>query len=97
MRIEVRDNGTGMSQRVRRRIFDPFFTTKEPGHGTGLGMFFCHEVVTAAGGTIEVTSTPGSGTLVTIALPELKRTDSGRVVPRPRPRTARRRSDSASW
>jgi CheY-like chemotaxis protein len=69
VRLSVSDTGEGMETDVQAQIFDPFFTTKEPGRGTGLGMFFAHDVVTAAGGTIEVSSAPGEGTAVTIRLP----------------------------
>lgn len=67
--IEVRDSGCGMTDDVRARVFDPFFTTKDPGQGTGLGLFFCHTVVSAIGGRIEVESDPDTGTLVRVVLP----------------------------
>ncbi|RMF81096.1 MAG: response regulator, partial [Nitrospirae bacterium] len=67
--LRVRDTGMGMTEEVRRRIFQPFFTTKEPGHGTGLGLAVCREIVAAAGGAIRVESAPGQGTLFEIHLP----------------------------
>jgi signal transduction histidine kinase/DNA-binding response OmpR family regulator len=59
--IEVRDNGTGMDETIKKRIFDPFFTTKGPSSGTGLGLYICYNLLNNLGGRIEVESTPGQG------------------------------------
>ena len=67
--VEVVDNGRGMGPSVRPRIFDPFFTTKPIGQGTGLGLTVALHVVRAAGGTIDVESTPGEGTTMRVVLP----------------------------
>jgi PAS domain S-box-containing protein len=69
VRITVADDGTGMPAEVRDRAFEPFFTTKAPGDGTGLGLATVHGIVTDSGGTVEIDSAPGSGTVVTIVLP----------------------------
>src|SRR5262249_51133314 len=66
---EVEDNGVGIPDSVRDRIFDPFFTTKAPGVGTGLGLYLCHQFVTAAGGTIDVVSREGHGATFRVFLP----------------------------
>ena len=68
MAIEIRDTGRGVDPAIRHRIFDPFFTTKPVGQGTGLGLSICHGIVTALGGDIELDSTPGEGTTVTVRL-----------------------------
>ncbi len=52
VRIEVCDNGPGLSAEQRRRIFEPFFTTKTK--GTGLGMAIARRIVEAHGGHITV-------------------------------------------
>ncbi|HET8725853.1 MAG TPA: ATP-binding protein, partial [Anaeromyxobacteraceae bacterium] len=68
-RLEVADDGVGMSAEVVRRIFDPFYTTRQPGEGTGLGLPICHSIVTAHGGSITVESVPGKGTTFRVELP----------------------------
>ena len=59
-----------MEPQVLRRIYEPFFTTQRGRGGSGLGMHIVHNLVTdLLGGAIEVTSTPGAGTTITIRLP----------------------------
>ncbi|MGB4782601.1 ATP-binding protein [Candidatus Methylomirabilis sp.] len=66
--LTVSDTGIGMPEAVRARLFEPFFTTKGA-KGTGLGLSMVHGIVKRHGGTIDVTSTPGEGTAVTVRLP----------------------------
>ncbi len=68
-RLQVRDQGQGMSDEVLDRAGDPFFTTKEPGRGIGLGLFLTRNVITRLGGTLKFDSTPGMGTVATVRLP----------------------------
>ncbi len=67
--IFIQDTGYGMNNEVMERIFDPYFTTKEPGEGTGLGMAVAHGIAVSHGGTIEVKSTPGTGSSFQVLLP----------------------------
>ncbi|HUC04528.1 MAG TPA: ATP-binding protein [Acidimicrobiales bacterium] len=69
VRIDVADTGCGMDKAQIARAFEPFFTTKETGHGTGLGLSTVYGIVTAAGGNVEIESTPGRGTTVSVLLP----------------------------
>ncbi len=67
--ISVADNGTGMTDEVRRRAFDMFFTTKPRGLGTGLGLALVRQVAEQAGGDVSIESGAGEGTRVTMAIP----------------------------
>jgi len=67
--IDVEDNGKGIAADALPKIFDPFYTTKEPGKGTGLGLSIAYKIVTQHGGRIDVRSSPGEGTTVTVTLP----------------------------
>ena len=69
VRVVCRDNGAGMSGEVIERAFDPFFTTKPATEGTGLGLAIVHGIVNGLGGSIQVQSTPGSGSSFSVYLP----------------------------
>ena len=73
IQIEVDDSGVGIPPELLRRIYEPFFTTKPVGKGTGLGLFITHRIVTEMGGTIQVHSQPGKGTLFVVRLPRPQR------------------------
>ncbi|MEM8629733.1 MAG: ATP-binding protein [Pseudomonadota bacterium] len=67
--IAVTDDGPGIPKDVRARVFDPLFTTKRSGKGTGVGLAFCHRILTAHGGSIRVDSREGLGATFTLSLP----------------------------
>ncbi|MBT8404548.1 MAG: PAS domain-containing protein [Gemmatimonadetes bacterium] len=67
--LSVEDSGEGMDPGVLRHMFEPFFTTRPQGHGTGLGLALVHGIVEERDGTIDVRSTKGEGTTVSIRLP----------------------------
>lgn len=74
VKIAVIDTGPGIASKHVDKIFDPFYTTKgtaKPGQhrGTGLGLAICREIITAHGGSIDVSSEPGKGTTFVITLP----------------------------
>lgn len=68
--LKIEDHGVGIDPETLRRIGEPFFTTKEPGKGMGLGVYLARNVVERLGGTLEYASKPGSGTVVSITIPQ---------------------------
>jgi PAS domain S-box-containing protein len=66
--LSVEDTGRGIASEIRDRIFEPFFTT---GHGKGLGLAAVYGIVQQSGGSIEVTSEPGSATCFRVRLPRV--------------------------
>jgi PAS domain S-box-containing protein len=69
IQVSIADNGVGIPPEDIGHIFEPFYTTKDPGHGTGLGLAVCHQIVSRHGGQILVDSQPDLGTTFTIILP----------------------------
>ena len=66
--VEVRDTGEGVPPEFQDRIFEPFFTTKGS-QGSGLGLAVSYGIIKRHGGTIEVGSAPGGGTVFTLKFP----------------------------
>ena len=67
--VSVSDNGMGMNEEVLARVFDMFFTTKPEGKGAGLGLPMVKNFMDHVQGLIEVESTPGMGTTVSLYFP----------------------------
>ena len=67
VRIEIRDNGSGIDEAHQREVFDPFFSTKES--GTGLGLPLSLGIVESHQGAMTISSDRDSGTVVAIDLP----------------------------
>jgi CheY-like chemotaxis protein len=84
--ISVSDTGVGIAPEDLSRIFDPFFTTKPAGVGTGLGLWVCHNIVTAFGGALDVSSEVGRGTTFRVLLSAAKPGEAARP---PRPQDGR--------
>ncbi len=81
VRIAVSDTGFGMDAATRTRAFEPFFTTKPAHVGTGLGLATVAANIQQAGGTVELSSTPGAGTTVTIVIPRTTKVPERAHVP----------------
>ncbi len=69
VRVDVIDNGIGMSPETMAQVFDPFFTTREHEGGTGLGLAIVYGIINAHNGAIAVKSELGEGTQFTVYLP----------------------------
>ncbi len=67
--IEIKDDGAGMDENfIRHQLFKPFFTTKAS-KGMGIGAYQARAYVHSLGGAMQVSSTPGQGSVFTIRLP----------------------------
>jgi two-component system, NtrC family, sensor kinase len=68
VRIEVEDNGPGISPEAMSQLFVPFFTTKPSSVGTGLGLAIARSIAKDLGGDITVESEPGKGAKFFVSL-----------------------------
>ena len=67
--VEVKDNGEGIPEHLKKKIFQPFFTTREPGKGTGLGLSVSSKIIEEHRGRIEMESKVSEGTTFRVILP----------------------------
>ena len=69
--IRIRDNGEGIDENIISKIFDPFWTTKPTLEGTGLGLFFVHQIIVEMHkGEIKVESVAGESSQFIVQLPK---------------------------
>jgi two-component system NtrC family sensor kinase len=67
LEVSFADTGVGIPKENLPRLFDPFFTTKD--FGTGLGLAVSYGIVRRRGGTIDVRSEVGRGSVFLVRLP----------------------------
>lgn len=72
VRLVVEDDGVGITAAALARIGEPFFTTKPTGEGMGLGIFLARTFAERWGGSFEITSREGEGTIATLELPRVE-------------------------
>jgi signal transduction histidine kinase len=77
--ITIRDHGAGIAEKDMAHIFEPFFSTKK--QGTGLGLAMVRGILNQHSGTVEIRSTVGMGTSVSLVWPR------GEVVAMPVPKS----------
>lgn len=70
LKLEVLDQGPGISEENLSHVFDPFFTTKPVGKGTGLGLSVAHSAVREHGGHIDIENIQPHGARIIMYLPE---------------------------
>jgi signal transduction histidine kinase len=71
VRIAIEDNGVGIMTDMQKKVFDMFFRGSVKSEGAGLGLYIVREMVAKLKGKIDLSSTPGQGTCVSIDLPDL--------------------------
>lgn len=69
LRIDVKDNGTGIKEEIMGQIFNPFFTTRPQGQGAGLGLSISYGLIKKIKGNISVESTEGAGSTFHVLVP----------------------------
>ncbi len=67
--IAISDTGPGMTVTEIARIFEPYYTTKSQGEGTGIGLSVVKSIINKLNGMIEVSSSPGKGSVFRVYLP----------------------------
>jgi len=72
IKLEITDNGSGITPDDIPHIFEPFFSTKQNARGIGLGLAIVHGIIQNHKGKVEVFSEPGKGTTISIVLPLIK-------------------------
>nr|WP_232834418.1 PAS domain-containing sensor histidine kinase [Rhodoferax ferrireducens] len=87
VRLSVRDTGSGIDADTLQRVFEPFFTTKPVGQGTGLGLAVVHGVMRTHQGTVDVQSTPDTGSVFTLYFPVASDAVLPVPVETPKPKT----------
>jgi signal transduction histidine kinase len=71
VRLDIIDQGGGITPDCLAHIFEPFYTTKDPDKGRGLGLAVCQRITDEAGGRISVDSLDGEGSTFTVWLPKV--------------------------
>jgi len=72
IKLDIVDNGIGISTEDIPHIFEPFFSTKQQVHGIGLGLPIVHGIINSHKGKIQVKSETGQGTTISITLPLIR-------------------------
>jgi two-component system C4-dicarboxylate transport sensor histidine kinase DctB len=87
LKIEVRDDGDGMTEHTLQHAFDPFFSARPAGRQPGLGLARARRFIEAHGGRVSLENAPNGGAVATIWLRDWRGAEPGdassdREVPR---------------
>jgi PAS domain S-box-containing protein len=69
VKVEISDNGRGLTRGELKQLFNPFFTTKPSGQALGLGLYLAHTIIERHRGRIRAFSEPGRATTFEVVLP----------------------------
>lgn len=72
LRIEVEDDGPGMSAEIAQRVFEPLFGTKPAGKGSGLGLSTANAILRSMGAAMQLETSPGHGARFWIDIPGVR-------------------------
>ena len=72
IRLDIKDNGVGITPEDIPHIFEPFFSAKQKASGIGLGLAIVHGIIQSHNGKVDVASELGKGTTISIILPLVK-------------------------
>ena len=78
--LTVSDTGTGIASAEQQQIFEPFYSTKAPTESSGLGLAMVQGFMTQSGGTIYLSSQPGSGAIFKLLFPAHIQTSEQKAV-----------------
>ncbi len=67
--LQISDEGCGMDEETLRKAIHPFFSAKPAGRKRGMGLAYAARLIQLNNGTLDISSQPGSGTMVSITLP----------------------------
>lgn len=76
VRLQIRDNGPGISADSLQHMFEPFYTTKAPGVGLGLGLAISAGIVRDFGGVLSAANSPEGGADFTLTIPVCREADT---------------------
>lgn len=79
--VKICDNGGGLTDDEIEKMFDPFYTSKELGNGMGLAI--ARGIIIGHDGAIDIESTQGSGTTVSLYMPVIEIDTELMDLPRP--------------
>jgi len=94
--IRISDNGPGIPKKDLRKIFRPFFSTKPSKSNWGMGLAYCHRVIKAHRGFLNLLTTPGEGTTVEVVLRCVEKVDIPSLSQQKRPFLLRKNPPGAN-